>query len=108
MCYVPTHIHMYINMYIYICINETGLNGGFYAAGALQQAHSTTHDLPHSAAGSALVVPPPPSVVNPSPVPTVPSMHIPSQVGLQHGLVSSKSPLNAPDPANKQEPSEVQ
>ncbi|XP_004530186.1 C-terminal-binding protein isoform X1 [Ceratitis capitata] len=89
-------------------VYSEGLNGGFYAAGALQQAHSTTHDLPHSAAGSALVVPPPPSVVNPSPVPTVPSMHIPSQVGLQHGLVSSKSPLNAPDPANKQEPSEVQ
>ncbi|XP_004530189.1 C-terminal-binding protein isoform X2 [Ceratitis capitata] len=84
-------------------VYSEGLNGGFYAAGALQQAHSTTHDLPHSAAGSALVVPPPPSVVNPSPVPTVPSMHIPSQVGLQHGL-----PLNAPDPANKQEPSEVQ
>ncbi|XP_053946305.1 C-terminal-binding protein isoform X1 [Anastrepha obliqua] len=96
-------------------VYSEGLNGGYYSAGGLQQAHSTTHDVPHSAAGSALVAPPPPSVVNPSPVPTVPSVHIPPQVGLQHGLVSSKSPLNAPDPnnhlssaSNKPEPSEVQ
>ncbi|XP_017476926.1 PREDICTED: C-terminal-binding protein-like isoform X2 [Rhagoletis zephyria] len=89
---------------------QTGLNGGYYSAGGLQQAHSTTHDVPHSAAGSSLVAPPPPSVVNPSPVPTVPPVHIPPQVGLPHGL-----PLNAPDPnnhlssaSNKPEPSEVQ
>lgn len=76
--------------YIYV-YKQTGLNGGYYATSGLQQAHSTTHDVAHSAAGSALIVPPPPSVVNPSPVPTVPSVHIPPQVGLQHGLVSSKS-----------------
>ncbi|XP_067618282.1 C-terminal-binding protein isoform X2 [Eurosta solidaginis] len=98
-------------------VYSEGLNGGGYYTGGLQQAHSTTHDVPHSAAAaSALIAPLPPStLVNPSSaVPTVPTVHIPPQVGL-HGLVSSKSPLNAPDPnshlsstSNNKEPSEVQ
>lgn len=69
---------------------KTGLNGGYYT-GALQQAHSTTpHDAPHSV-GGALAPPPTASNVNPSPVPTVPPVHVLPQVGLQLGLVSSKS-----------------
>lgn len=71
---------------------ETGLNGGYYA-GALQQAHSTTpHDAPHSIGGIPLsILGGPPTNVNPSPVPSVPPVHVLPQVGLQLGLVSSKS-----------------
>ncbi|XP_011291510.1 C-terminal-binding protein isoform X1 [Musca domestica] len=94
-------------------VYSEGLNGGYYT-GALQQAHSTTpHDVPHSV-GAALAPPTTPSNVNPSPVPTVPPIHVLPQVGLQLGLVSSKSPQTAPDPNNhhpstsKPESSEVQ
>lgn len=71
---------------------KTGLNGGYYA-GALQQAHSTTpHDAPHTVGGVPLsVVGGAATNVNPSPVPNIPPVHVLPQVGLQLGLVSSKS-----------------
>lgn len=75
-----------LNMY------KTGLNGGYYA-GALQQAHSTTpHDAPHSIGGVPLsVVGGAAANINPSPIPTIPPVHVLPQAGLQLGLVSSKS-----------------
>ncbi|XP_022211452.1 C-terminal-binding protein isoform X2 [Drosophila obscura] len=102
-----------------------GLNGGYYTGALHHRAHSTTpHDGPHSttnigsSSSSALAQPPPPnsvaaaaaavaaaaaallpSPVPPTAVPTVP--HLSPQVGgLPLGIVSSQSPLSAPDPNN--------
>ncbi|XP_034137923.1 C-terminal-binding protein isoform X2 [Drosophila guanche] len=104
-----------------------GLNGGYYTGALHHRAHSTTpHDGPHSttnigssSSSSALAQPPPPpnsvaaaaaavaaaaaallpSPVPPTVVPTVP--HLSPQVGgLPLGIVSSQSPLSAPDPNN--------
>ncbi|BFF90693.1 C-terminal-binding protein [Drosophila madeirensis] len=104
-----------------------GLNGGCYTGALHHRAHSTTpHDGPHSttnigssSSSSALAQPPPPpnsvaaaaaavaaaaaallpSPVPPTVVPTVP--HLSPQVGgLPLGIVSSQSPLSAPDPNN--------
>ncbi|XP_017139823.1 C-terminal-binding protein isoform X2 [Drosophila miranda] len=97
-----------------------GLNGGYYTGALHHRAHSTTpHDGPHSttnlgsssSGSSAMAQPPPPnsvaaaaaallpSPVPPTAVPTVP--HLSPQVGgLPLGIVSSQSPLSAPDPSN--------
>ncbi|XP_023034691.1 C-terminal-binding protein isoform X2 [Drosophila willistoni] len=97
-----------------------GLNGGYYTGALHHRAHSTTsHDGPHSttnigsSSSSALAPPPPNSAAAAAAVvaallpPSVPPFaeqtvpHLSPQVGgLPLGIVSSQSPLSAPDPNN--------
>ncbi|XP_041565350.1 C-terminal-binding protein isoform X2 [Drosophila gunungcola] len=92
-----------------------GLNGGYYTGALHHRAHSTTpHDGPHSttnlgstvgggpttvaqAAAAAVAAAAAAAALLPSPVPP----HLSPQVGgLPLGIVSSQSPLSAPDPNN--------
>ncbi|XP_032578793.1 C-terminal-binding protein isoform X1 [Drosophila sechellia] len=91
-----------------------GLNGGYYTGALHHRAHSTTpHDGPHSTtnlgstvgggpttvaqAAAAAVAAAAAAALLPSPVPP----HLSPQVGgLPLGIVSSQSPLSAPDPNN--------
>ncbi|KQS39165.1 C-terminal-binding protein isoform X2 [Drosophila erecta] len=89
-----------------------GLNGGYYTGALHHRAHSTTpHDGPHSTTNLGSTVAGGPTAVAqaaaaaaaavaallPSPVPP----HLSPQVGgLPLGIVSSQSPLSAPDPNN--------
>ncbi|XP_022211455.1 C-terminal-binding protein isoform X5 [Drosophila obscura] len=127
---IPDVLRNCVNKEYFMRTPPTAAAGGVAAAvypeGALHhRAHSTTpHDGPHSttnigsSSSSALAQPPPPnsvaaaaaavaaaaaallpSPVPPTAVPTVP--HLSPQVGgLPLGIVSSQSPLSAPDPNN--------
>ncbi|XP_001358506.2 C-terminal-binding protein isoform X5 [Drosophila pseudoobscura] len=122
---IPDVLRNCVNKEYFMRTPPTAAAGGVAAAvypeGALHhRAHSTTpHDGPHSttnlgsssSGSSAMAQPPPPnsiaaaaaallpSPVPPTAVPTVP--HLSPQVGgLPLGIVSSQSPLSAPDPSN--------